>query len=233
MRVAIMQPYFLPYIGYWQLIADADAFVIYDNIKYTKHSWINRNRFLLNGEPRVFSLPLRHGPDEADVIEREIAGNYLPQDLMRRFEGAYKKAPHYAETMEVIVRVLWCKDVNLFGYIRNSVEEIAGHLGITTPIIRSSAIEIDHMNLKSQDKVLAICKALNATEYVNASGGVELYDRIKFQEQGIRLDFIRSKALRYQQFGETFVPWLSIVDVLMFNPIEQVREIIQNNKEIF
>jgi hypothetical protein len=89
-----MQPYFLPYIGYFHLMAVTDVFVIYDRIKHTKKGWINRNRFLLNGVPSTFSLPLRNAPDDSLICERELAAEYDPSRLLRRWEAAYRGAPY-------------------------------------------------------------------------------------------------------------------------------------------
>lgn len=231
MKVAIMQPYFLPYIGYFQLIASADVFVIYDNIKYTKKGWINRNRMLLNGVDTTFSLPMRKDSDSLNVVQRELSPDFDRTKLLNQFKGAYSRAPYFSQTFPLLERIVRCVDNNLFRYIHHSLVETCAHLGIATEIRISSEIDIDH-NLKSQDKVLALCKATGADIYINTIGGTELYSRDEFKERGVDLKFIKAKPFEYSQFGAAFVPWLSIIDVLMFNSLEQISCEIHNGYEL-
>jgi hypothetical protein len=223
LKLAIMQPYFLPYIGYFQLLASVDAFVIYDNIKYTKKGWINRNRYLSNGEATDFVIPLKKDSDFLEVQDRQLAENFDRRKLLNRFREAYRKAPFYNEIFPLLEALLLYPETNLFKYIYRSVQVICQTLGINTRIIVSSTLDIDH-SLKSQDKVLAICKYLGATTYINAIGGRELYSQEAFSGQGIDLRFIRTLPIEYPQLGNTFIPWLSILDVMMFNAPEETKE---------
>lgn len=231
MKLGIMQPYFLPYIGYFQLIAAVDVFVVYDNIKYTKKGWINRNRMLLNGSDSMFSLPLKKAPDSFDVVQRELAANFDRGKLLDQFKGAYGRAPCFPQTFPLLERVVRFEDTNLFHYIHHSLTCLCEHLDIKTEIRISSGIAIDHA-LKSRDKVLALCQAVGTDTYVNSIGGLELYSKEDFEAHGIALKFIRAKAFDYPQFGAPFVPWLSIIDVLMFNPLDVVRAHIASNFEL-
>jgi hypothetical protein len=230
-RAAIMQPYFFPYIGYFQLIAAVDLFIIYDNIKYTKKGWINRNRILLNGRDMPFTLPLKGASDFLDLREREVAADFDRDKLVNQLRGAYAKAPQFKRMFPVLEEILRHPEANLFEFLRNSIIRMCDIIGITTRIVVSSTIAIDH-ELKSQDKVLALCQAVNAQAYVNAIGGMELYSKEEFRARGIELSFIRSKPFVYPQFGADFVPWLSIIDVLMFNSPESIRECIRSNFEL-
>lgn len=229
--VAIMQPYFFPYIGYFQLIAAADTFVVYDNIKYTKKGWINRNRILQDGKDAIFSLPLKSGSDALDVRERELATDFDPEKLLDRIHGHYRRAPFFENTFPLISRCLHHEDRNLFGFLLHSLRNICEHLGIATKIEISSGIHIDHQ-LKSQEKVLALCEALGATRYVNAIGGMTLYAKDDFGSRGIELKFIKSHPFEYQQFNAPFVPWLSIIDVLMFNSTAKTLAYITDNFDL-
>lgn len=220
-----MQPYFLPYIGYWQLLAACDRFVLYDRIQYTKKGWINRNRFLLNGRDEVFSLPLRKAAEGLDVVERELAPEFEPGKLLGRWKGAYHRAPHFARTFELMERVLLdCPDRNLYAFVRHSIFAVATHLGIHTPIVTSSDLPPSATAGRGVEKVLGICQAEEATCYLNPIGGQDLYDKQVFAGRGVMLQFLRSRPIEYSQFGGRHVPWLSILDVLMFNPVEVVRE---------
>lgn len=229
--VAIMQPYFLPYIGYFQLIAAADIFIVYDNIKYTKKGWINRNRMLQNGQDVMFSLPLKKDSDTLDVLQRELATDFDRDKLLNQFKGAYRKAPYFNQTFPLLEQIVRHEEQNLFRYLHHSIVKTCEHLGITTEIRISSDIDIDH-SLTSQDKVLALCVATGASIYVNAIGGMDLYSKRAFREKGIELKFIKSKPFEYAQFGAEFVPWLSIVDVMMFNPLDTIQKCITTNYEL-
>jgi hypothetical protein len=231
MRLAIMQPYFFPYIGYFHLIAAVDLFILYDNIKYTKKGWINRNRMLRNGKDATFSLPLKKDSDYLDVRDRELAAHFDRPKFLNQIRGAYERAPYFSQTFLLIKQVLDYEDTNLFRFLHNSISKTCEHLGITTKIRMSSSVNIDH-GLKNQDKVLAMCEAVGASTYVNAIGGVELYAREMFREKGIDLKFVHSRPFEYPQFGDEFVPWLSIIDVMMFNPLDTIRTIISEHFEL-
>ena len=229
--VAIMQPYFFPYIGYFQLIAAVDTFIAYDNIKYTKKGWINRNRMLHNGKDVMFSLPLKGDSDSLDVRERELAADFNRDKLLNQFREAYRRAPYFDETFPLIEQVVRFEDRNLFHFLHDAIIRSCEHLGITTEIKVSSAISIDH-GLKSQDKVLALCEAVAADTYVNTIGGVDLYSKDVFLARNVNLKFIKPKPFQYVQFSNEFVPWLSIIDVLMFNPLDAVRQCVASNYEL-
>jgi WbqC-like protein len=231
MKVAIMQPYLLPYVGYFQLIAAVDLFIVYDNIEYTKKGWINRNRICRNGEAVTFSLPLKSASDHLNVCERELAADFKREKLLNQIRGAYQRAPHFANVFPLIERIVCFNDSNLFRFLHHSICATCELLNIGTEIRISSSIAIDH-SLRKQNKVIALCRAVGAATYVNASGGIDLYSREDFQRHGMDLKFIRSKPFEYNQFGDGFVPLLSIIDVLMFNSIEDVRNCISHNYEL-
>lgn len=230
-RLAIMQPYFFSYIGYFQLIAAVDLFIVYDNIKYTKKGWINRNRMLQNGKDVMFSLPLKSDSDYLDVFERELAPDFNRDKLLSQFKGAYRHAPYFAQTFPLVEQVVRHDESNLFRFLHHSIVKTCGHLGITTEIKISSDIAIDH-DLTNQGKVLALCEAVGASTYVNAIGGMELYSKETFREKGVDLKFIQSNPFEYPQFGDAFVPWLSMIDVMMFNPLDTIQTCISTNYEL-
>jgi hypothetical protein len=225
MIVGIMQPYFMPYIGYFQLINSVDEFVIYDNIQYTKKGFINRNRILSNGTDQLFSLSLKKDSDYLNVVERELSGLWEKDKnkILNTIKSSYSKAPYFEESFDLISKCLNNSEVNLFRFIYDSIVLVNEYLDIKTKVIISSTIDIDH-TLKSQDKVLAICKERNATQYINSIGGVELYNKEIFKQNNIELNFIKSNLIQYKQFNNEFIPWLSIIDVLMFNSKEEINK---------
>jgi hypothetical protein len=226
-----MQPYFLPYIGYFQLIASADVFVLYDNIKYTKKGWINRNRFLRDGADVTFTVPLKADSDHLDVVRREIAPSFNREQLLQQFRGAYLRAPHFGETFPLLECIVRCEETNLFGYIDHSIRTLCDHLAIGTSIRISSALDADH-DLRAQQRVLAICAALGASTYVNPPGGKGLYDPMAFAHHGIALRFLQPSVEPYDQFGRPFVSALSIVDVLMFNGRDRTSALVRDGSRV-
>lgn len=232
-RVAIMQPYFLPYIGYFQLLANVDQFVIYDNIEYTKKGWINRNRILVNGKDEYISLPLKKDSDYLSVIQRTLSDSFDIEKvkLLRKVKEIYKKAPYFEQTFPIFECIMACEENNLFLFILNSLAKICEFVDIKTELIISSNLSVDH-SLKGQDKVIGICKSLKATHYVNPIGGVSLYDKNIFKEENITLEFLQPTMVEYKQFEHSFVPWLSILDVLMFNTKDQVLHILNQSYQL-
>ncbi|BAX79446.1 WbqC family protein [Labilibaculum antarcticum] len=227
MKTAIMQPYFLPYIGYFQLINLVDIFVIYDNIQYTKKGWINRNRYMLNGKDSYFTIPINRSSNYLSIKEKSISNNFDKKKLLSQITNAYRKAPHFKHTFPLLEEIVGFESNNLFNYILNSVNLTCNHLDIKTKIIKSADININH-DLKKSDKVIAICKQLNSSIYINPIGGINLYSTMEFNKNNIEIFFLKSNPFTYEQFKNEFVPWLSILDVMMFNSKADVIDVIKN-----
>lgn len=223
-KLAIMQPYIFPYIGYFQLINSVDEFIIYDNIQFTKKGWINRNRILANGKDQLITIPLKKDSDYLDIVERELSESWEKDKnkILNVIKSSYNKAPYFQEAFNIILECLNNPERNLFKFIYDSIILINEYLEIKTPIVISSSINADHA-LKSQDKVLSLCKAQKADVYINSIGGVKLYDKEIFKHNEIELNFIKSNPIEYKQFKNEFVPWLSIIDVLMFNSKDTIK----------
>jgi len=214
MKGAIMQPYFFPYIGYFQLISAVDEFVIYDNIKYTKKGWINRNRILVNGVDTLISLSLKKDSDYLNVVQREVSSDFNKGKLLNQIKNAYSKSLFFEEVFPLIERIICFEEKNLFYFIFNSIKEVCYYLGINTKLKISSEVHINH-ELKSQEKVIAICKERKFDKYINSIGGMELYSKEVFGNFGIELSFIKGNIRPYPQLNKEFIPYLSIIDILM------------------
>lgn len=225
MKLAIMQPYFFPYIGYFQLINTADAFVIYDNIQYTKKGWVNRNRILVNGKDDYITLPVKKDSDYLNIVERKLADSFADDKIkmLRRITESYRKAPEFGNVFPVIEAAINSSSENLFEYIYQSLQQVCNFLNIKTPFIVSSTVPANHQ-LKSQEKVIAYCQVLGAAEYINPIGGVELYSKEAFHQHNIKLSFLKSTEIVYPQYKNEFIPWLSIIDVMMFNSREKIQQ---------
>ena len=228
-----MQPYFMPYVGYFQLINAVDEFVLYDNIEYTKKGWINRNRILVNGKDEYISIPLKKDSDYLHVNQRYLSDGSLEEmkKILNKIAEVYKKAPHYSQTMALLNDIFLYEEKNLFEFIYHSILKTLSFLDIQTPIVLSSTISIQNQ-LKSEEKVLAICKNRQAQTYINPIGGLTLYSHSTFKQNQIKLQFIKSNLFQYPQFNHDFVPWLSIIDVLMFNDVEKVKQLIKTEFQL-
>lgn len=227
MKLGIMQPYFMPYIGYWQLMNLVDQYVIYDDVNFIKGGWINRNRILVNGAPKYFNVPMLGSSSNVLINEVRVDHNAaVIRKSLRSIEGAYKKAPYFDIVNPMLEEILWCGEDNIAKYIEHSFRVICKYLDIRTELIVSSDLDKD-TTLKGQDKVIAICRLLGATEYYNAIGGRELYSYDAFREHGLQLKFVETKNIVYQQFDNTFQPNLSIIDMMMFNSQDKIREYLE------
>lgn len=222
-----MQPYFVPYIGYWQLLNAVDKYVVYDDVNFIKGGWVNRNRILLNGVPGYINIQMVGASAYRLINEIGVTDNakILNKEL-RTIEAAYRKAPNFDEGYCLIKEIMECGETNLASFLFVSIQKICEYLGIKTSIVLSSEIDKD-CTLKGQDKVISICKLLGAETYYNAAGGKELYSQAAFSKEGIELKFLKCRDISYSQFQNEFVPSLSILDVIMFNSKEKVSLLLE------
>lgn len=227
MKLAIMQPYFFPYIGYFQLMNAVDEFVVYDNIEFTKKGWIHRNRILVNGNDSFMTLPLKNDSDFLHVNQRFLADNWTQEriKILNRIKEAYRKAPYFQQVYPLLETCFMYPDTNLFQFILHSLQSIKNYLNIQTPLIISSSIPINH-SLKSVDKVIGLCMARKASIYINPIGGQSLYHKTDFDAHEIHLKFLQTNSFHYTQFNNEYVPFLSILDVMMFNSTEIIQELL-------
>lgn len=224
-RVAIMQPYVFPYVGYFHLIDAADHFVFYDDVAYIKGGWINRNRILENGAPALFTIPLR-GASPNRLI-REVAPDISSQwksKFIRRLRQDYARAPYASQVIARIDDLLARDFASIADLAIASIAMVFDYLGKEFSYSRSSGISPDTRGLPRADRLIAITKGLGLSGYVNAPGGRSLYRKEYFSEHGVALGFINSRPVVYGQFGTDFVENLSIIDCLMFSDREQVLE---------
>lgn len=216
MRIAIMQPYFLPYLGYFQLMNAVDTFVYYDDVTFIKQGWINRNNILLNGQKFRFTLELKGASSYKKINEIEVGRNR--DKLYKTFVQAYSKAPYFKDFDWLLYNIFHSGENNLFQYILRTHSLIFEYLEVNVNYFISSEIKKDCL-LKGKDKVLNICKRLNATTYINAIGGKELYSKDEFMNNGVNLLFLHPSDE---------LPKRSIIDVLMNYSKEEVKIMLKN-----
>jgi WbqC-like protein family len=223
MIVAIMQPYFFPYIGYFQLMQAVDMFVLYDDVQYMKGGWINRNLIRLNDDLATWlTIPICHASTYLNINERTYKLDKEDvEHVENKLKASYARAPAYAEVMDIINHNLHLSDPNVATVNTRLLKAAAERIGITCQLVRSSEIGVTK-ELHGEDRVIAICKALRATQYINAIGGVGLYSAKRFSTEGLLLSFLRTlvppEPLRD---GPTH---LSILDMLFQEPTERISD---------
>jgi len=226
--LAIMQPYFAPYIGYFQLISVTDEFVFLDDVNYIKKGWINRNQILINKNPGLFTIPLVGASQNKKINELKIHDEKIwKTKLIRTIESSYSKAKYYTEVKKIIDTILFSpyesiSELNVF-----AIKVISDYLNIPLTIHKASELGIS-AQLKGQERIIAICEHLNAQSYFNAIGGQKLYQRARFLESNINLFFIEPVVTEYSQNLGEFHPNMSILDVMMFNSVESINTMLKN-----
>ena len=229
MKIGIMQPYFFPYIGYWQLIHAVDVFVVYDDGKMITNGWIHRNRILdFDGTtPRAIGVPLKKKSVSHTIGEMErVKDERQMKQMVGMIQNRYRRAPHFQEVMPMLEELILNDEMNMVKYLTNSLQTICNYLGITTQFVMSSTI--DKTGCEGvEDKAERICKTIGITHYINPIGGTEFYDKEAWAKRGLTLNFLcRRDSIRYLQFGGDFVPDLSIIDMLMFCSKEEIQEML-------
>lgn len=222
-----MQPYIFPYIGYFQMIKAVDVFVFYDDVNYIKGGWINRNKININSNSTYFTIPLKNSSSFKKINEIEIFKESKDYNkIIKSIEQAYKKAPYYEEIMPIIRDVLNSDYQTISELTIESIQVISNYLQIDT-VFKVSSLDFSYtINLERSERLIEIVKKCDGNQYINAIGGKDLYSKAYFKNHGIELNFIEPQRIEYQQFGNEFIPWLSIIDILMFNSPAKVNELL-------
>ena len=226
MKIGIMQPYFFPYLGYWQTLNAVDKYVIYDDVNYIKNGWINRNNILLNKQKHLITIPL-DGASPFLLINQIKTTPRLneKEKLLKTIEAAYKKAPYFDVVFPMVHDVIMEDSCLIINALVKQFKSICKYLDIKTELIVSSTMEKNN-ELKAQDKVIHICKLLGGTQYINAIGGQELYNFEDFKKNGLELSFLKTEFTPYKQFKNEFIPGLSMIDILMFNSPSEIKTML-------
>lgn len=215
MKLAIMQPYFFPYIGYWQLLNAVDRFVIYDDVNFIKGGWINRNRILINGKASYITVPLHHASPNKLICDISMQSSPAwRKKIIKSIKNSYRKSPFFIEVFPVLEELISYETDSLVRYLVKHISSLAEFLGIKTEIMVTSRC-YKNSDMNGQERVIDICKRENATTYINPQGGQDLYDADAFRNECIDLQFISMKPIHYKQRTVGFVPYLSIIDPLM------------------
>jgi hypothetical protein len=229
MKLAIMQPYLFPYIGYFQLVNAVDKFVFYDDVQFIKGGWINRN-FILekSGRRLLFTLHLDAASTNKRINEIHVKDN--SKKLLKTVGFNYSKAPYFEMVFPMIEGVFrFAEKRPLISEISSfSVTEVSKYLGIKTIFKWSSQSYQETLKAGRVERLISVCRIENAEIYTNPRGGKDLYTKQEFQESGVSLYFIKTGNIQYNQLNENFIHNLSIIDVLMFNSTDQVLKLFNN-----
>jgi hypothetical protein len=221
MKLAIMQPYFFPYIGYFQLVRAVDKFIFYDDVNFIKNGWINRNRILLNNQAAYITVQLKGASPFKPINSVEFTDNR--GKLKKTIEQAYKKAPFFDSAWPVINTCFDLKTNNICELAIYSVEQVSQYLGLNTQFETSSQRYPYNNKLGGVERLKEISKINRASCYVNPIGGMDMYKKEDFASVGIELCFIKSENIIYKQNNMEFIPDLSIIDVMMFNSTSEIN----------
>lgn len=223
-----MQPYFFPYLGYFSLLDSVDAFLVYDDVNFIRRGWVNRNNFLGAQGAYRYTLPVQNASQNKQICDLNISQfNEHKKQFLTSIEHSYKKAPYYEETAFLLNRIYATDDDNLSSFLTRSLQLVANYIGMSVTILRSSELKIAQDKAR-QDRIIEICKVLEATTYINASGGAELYDSSSFEIEKIALKFIQFEGAAYKQHKSSpFISNLSVVDGMMFNSPSDLLSIIK------
>jgi len=222
-----MQPYIFPYIGYFQLINAVDKFIFYDDVNFIKRGWINRNRILLNGKDTLVTIPLIKASQNKLINEISLfSDEKMKENLISKIENAYKKAPYYDEVISLIRKIINADISNIGNYAANSIISVSNYLEINTKFYFSSIQSPESKGMYKADRLIHICKKFGEDQYINTIGGQELYTKKYFDNNQIDLSFIKTLDFEYKQFNHQFIPFLSVIDVLMFNSKNNTKEML-------
>lgn len=228
-NIAVIQPYLFPYVGYFQLISAVDQFIFYDDVNYINRGWINRNKILIHNEAKYFTIPCKSASQNKLINEvKHALDDKNKRKLLRKIEFSYRKAPYFKPVFALIQHVLDYKSEYIADLAIQSIKGTTSYLGLKC-FFKKSSSHYNNSGLGAADRLIDICKCEGFNNYINPAGGKSLYDKNYFKKKGINLLFLESERIKYEQFENSFIPWLSIIDVMMFNSPDKVKNNFLNS----
>ena len=216
MRVAIHQPNFLPWLGYFNKMASCDVFVFLDDAEIVKTggTWTNRAKILSNGEPRWLTLPIKRPSGKSLISDAEVAENRWKQRCVSQIDSAYRTSPYHDQFMELVYNIFESTTLNLCEFNRGSLFKIISFLQMDPPRFVSSS---DYsLESKSTERLIDLVKRVGGNEYLCGNGSTTYLETEKFEMEKITLSYQNFQTKPYDQFNNSdFVPGLSIIDALM------------------
>ena len=227
--VVVMQPYFYPYLGYFQMVLASDAFVFYDDVNFIKGGWINRNRISINGKPSYIGLQLEGASSNKLIKDISVSSNpNSKRKLIKTIQQNYSKAKYYKDVKELLSNTIGKNSDSLSQVAASSVMTVSDYLGIKTKFSFSSQISLKKEVANRTERLIEIIKSQDGQRYINAERGKHLYDKKDFKRENIELQFINPILKPYLQNSHNFMPGLSIIDVLMHNSIDEINKMLSH-----
>lgn len=224
--LAIMQPYFFPYIGYWQLMDAVDIFVILDDVNYIRNGWIHKNRISLDDREHYLINPVRGASQNKKINKLEfVCDPRYYADMLRTLDYAYRDAAYYPQIREMIREIILFPGPNVAQYLQNQLRCLSRALGISTELYTSSSFRGD-VHEKGQRGIIELCRYLDADIYINPIGGRTLYDKESFQEAGIDLMFLEAALETIKTRYQCKHPDYSILDLMARYSVAEINEML-------
>lgn len=221
-----MQPYVFPYIGYFSYIQATDKFMFYDDVQFIMRGWINRNRIALNGREHMITVPLLGASPNRNINETRVMESDWSIKALATIRQAYLRAPQFPAVFPLVTEVFTSDDRTIDKLAIRSVRAVCAYLGMKLPMATTSA-EYGNQTLGRVERLVDLCRREGAEELVVPEGGRPLYDRQVFASAGIHLHFLKPREIPYFRGPRApWIPWLSIIDVLMHLPPAEVRELL-------
>ena len=233
MKIALMQPYFLPYIGYFQLVNAVDKFIFFDDAAFIKKGWIHRNNILLNGRRHRFTIPIRNMSSFTPIRSTMISENprFWQRKLSETFRHAYHKAPFFEVIFPKVDEILrGAKNRPIADVAIDSIQMVLDYIGTEHTLMRSSERSYNNSQLELSERVVDICQKEGGTTYINAIGGQSFFDKPYFNQWDIQIQFLKPNLRNYAQSLPEFIAGLSILDVLMYNNPMTIKAMLGDYK---
>lgn len=230
MKLGIMQPYFFPYIGYFSLIKNTDKWIVFDEVQFIRHGWIDRNRILKPSEGwQYISVPLQKHSRETKIKDIKIRNDEDWKNRIFRQLEHYKKAPYYSQAIELISRALSIETDSIVELNSWALQTVCSYLFIPfdAEIFSKMNLEIEIVT-HAGEWALNISKALRADEYINPLGGIDIFNPNQFKKSNIKLTFLKNNLIEYTQRRKQFESGLSVIDILMFNDVSQIISMVDD-----
>lgn len=226
MTIAVMQPCFMPSIGYYQLLNSVDRFIILDTVSFSTRGWINRNRILINHEEFLFTLPIEKMSQNKQIADTRLSDTGWRRKLLRTIQFSYGRAPYFDDVFPLMEEIISYDSNKVSEFITHSLQKTCAFLDITTPLVIDSEA-CGENTPQGEERIVNICKREGADRYINPAGEKKLFTNERFKEEGIKLFFLKPDDIWYKQFDDFFVPWLSMIDILMFNSVVTIEEFLE------
>jgi hypothetical protein len=229
-HAAVMQPYFFPYIGYFQLIQNSRFFVILDDVQFIKGGWVHKNKILdRSGREFEISIPTMKPSSRSLISSLEIHENFSRLKTLTKIERCYRRANYFREAMDIIEPLVMFESNSMVHYLENSIKGLSKQLGADTKFVRASELAIGNPQTP-HGRIIEVCKNIQCNAYLNLPGGRKIYAPSDFESEGISLSFLSPEIIEYEQFTFPFIGGLSILDTLMHSGLEATAEMTKKGR---